>query len=185
MGLYNRFCKRFFAAVIIRLTAQSDSRAPIQSPLKKTRYPDAESSEVAPLLISCNPMTSQPFAAQVLSRVSMCPILLTPLTAAVRTLNVPNVSSSSRDLALAASCFLRTDFLPARFPCPFSDQTPSVFHSVPGVFFYPGSCRRSSDNSQYFGEKNNELFLKNELFFKDPEDVKSRSTRPPARYLRY
>ena len=28
MGLYNRFCKRFFAAVIIRLTAQSDSQAP-------------------------------------------------------------------------------------------------------------------------------------------------------------
>ena len=28
MGLYNRFCKRCFAAVIIRLTAQSDSRAP-------------------------------------------------------------------------------------------------------------------------------------------------------------
>ena len=28
MGLYNRFCKRFFAAVIIRLTAQSDLRAP-------------------------------------------------------------------------------------------------------------------------------------------------------------
>ena len=28
MGLYNRFCKHFFAAVIIRLTAQSDSRAP-------------------------------------------------------------------------------------------------------------------------------------------------------------
>ena len=27
MGLYNRFFKRFFAAVIIRLTAQSDSRA--------------------------------------------------------------------------------------------------------------------------------------------------------------
>ena len=27
MGLYNRFRKRFFAAVIIRLTAQSDSRA--------------------------------------------------------------------------------------------------------------------------------------------------------------
>ena len=27
MGLYNRFCKRFFAAVIIRLTAQSGSRA--------------------------------------------------------------------------------------------------------------------------------------------------------------
>ena len=27
MGLYSRFCKRFFAVVIIRLTAQSDSRA--------------------------------------------------------------------------------------------------------------------------------------------------------------
>ena len=27
MGLYNRFCKRFFAAVIVRLTAQADSRA--------------------------------------------------------------------------------------------------------------------------------------------------------------
>ena len=27
MGLYYRLCKRFFAAVIIRLTAQSDSRA--------------------------------------------------------------------------------------------------------------------------------------------------------------
>ena len=46
----------------------------------------------------------------------MWPILLTPLTAAVRTLNVPNVSSSSRDLALAALCFLRADFLSARFP---------------------------------------------------------------------
>ena len=32
MGLYNRFCKRFFAGVIIRLTAQSDSRA-LSSPL--------------------------------------------------------------------------------------------------------------------------------------------------------
>ena len=29
MGLYNRFCKRFFSAKIIRLTAQSDSRAPV------------------------------------------------------------------------------------------------------------------------------------------------------------
>ena len=27
MVLYNRFCKRFFAVVIVRLTAQSDSRA--------------------------------------------------------------------------------------------------------------------------------------------------------------
>ena len=30
MGLYNRFCKFFFAAVIIRLTAQSDSRALVE-----------------------------------------------------------------------------------------------------------------------------------------------------------
>ena len=64
-------------------------------------------------------MTSQPFAAQVLSRVSMWPIPLTPLTAAVRTLNVPSVSSSSRDLALVALCFLWVDFS-ARFPRHFS-----------------------------------------------------------------
>ena len=49
MGLYNRFCKRFFAAVIIRLTAQSDSRAPrgeahryaehlYQSPCRATKH---------------------------------------------------------------------------------------------------------------------------------------------------
>ena len=35
---------------------------------------------------------------------------------------------------------------------------------------------------QYFGEIKNELFLKNELFFKDPEDVYSRSARPSASY---
>ena len=29
MGLYNRFCKRFFAAVIVRTTAQADSREPL------------------------------------------------------------------------------------------------------------------------------------------------------------
>ena len=88
----------------------------IQSPLKRTRYPDAEISEVPSLLVSGNPMTSQPFTAQVLSRVSMRPIPSTPLTAAVRTLNVPNVGSSSRDLALAALCCLRADFLSTRFP---------------------------------------------------------------------
>ena len=43
----------------------------LQSPLKKTRYPDAKISEVPSLLVSCNPMTSQPFGAQVLSRISM------------------------------------------------------------------------------------------------------------------
>ena len=95
-------------------------------------------------LVSCSPMTSQPFAAQGLSRVSMCPIPLTPLTAAVRTLNVPNVSSSSRDLALATLCFLRADFLSARFPRRFFRPMPSAFHSVLGVF-YLGSCLRSSD----------------------------------------
>ena len=30
MGLYNRFCKRFFAAVIIRLTAQSERSTTMQ-----------------------------------------------------------------------------------------------------------------------------------------------------------
>ena len=117
----------------------------IQSPLKKTRYPDAEMSEVPSLLVSCNPMTSQPFAAQVLSRVSMWSIpLTTPLTSAVRTFNVPYVSSPSRDLALAALCFLRADFLSARFPRRFSEKIPSAFYSVPGAS-YPGSCLRSSD----------------------------------------
>ena len=89
---------------------------PLQSPLKKTRYPDATISEVPSLFVSCSPMTSQPFTAQSLSRVSICPIPFKPLTAAVRTLNVPNVSFSNRDLALAALCFLRADFLSARFP---------------------------------------------------------------------
>ena len=88
----------------------------LQSSLQKTRYPDAEISEVQSLSVSCNSMTPQPFAAQVLSRVGMWPIPLTPLTTAVRSLNVPNVSSSSRDLALAALWFLRADFLSTRFP---------------------------------------------------------------------
>ena len=35
---------------------------------------------------------------------------------------------------------------------------------------------------QYFGEIKNELFLKDELFFKDPEDVYSRSARPSVSY---
>ena len=86
---------------------------------EKDAVPGAKISEVPSLLVSCNPMTSQPFAAQVLSRVSMCLIPLTPLTAAVRTLNVPNVSSPSRDLALAALRFLRADFLSASFLCRF------------------------------------------------------------------
>ena len=45
----------------------------------------------------------------------MWPIPLTPLTAAVRTLKVPNVSSSSQDLALEAWCFMRAAFLIAYF----------------------------------------------------------------------
>ena len=35
MGLYNRFCKRFFAAVIVRTTAQADSRALVPWGTKK------------------------------------------------------------------------------------------------------------------------------------------------------
>ena len=74
----------------------------------------------------------------------MCPIPLTPLTAAVRTLNVPNVSSSSRDLALVASCFLRTDFLSARFPRRFFEQMSFAFRSVPPGVSWPGYCLPSS-----------------------------------------
>ena len=88
----------------------------LQPPLKKTRYPDAKILEVPSLLVSCNRMTSQPFTARVLSRVLMWPIPLTPFTTVVRTFNVSNVSSSSRNFALAALCFLRSDFLSARFP---------------------------------------------------------------------
>ena len=54
----------------------------------------------------------------------MWPIPFTTLTAAVRKLNVPNVSSSSRDLALAALCFLRVDFLLAYFPRRFFRTNP-------------------------------------------------------------
>ena len=68
---------------------------------------------------TCRTKMSQPFAAQGLSRVSMWPILLTPLTAALRTLNVSNVRSSSRDLALEALCDMRVASLAARFPCRF------------------------------------------------------------------
>ena len=46
----------------------------------------------------------------------MWPIPLTLLTAAVRTLNVLNVSSYTRDLALVALCFLRVVFLSTHFP---------------------------------------------------------------------
>ena len=45
----------------------------------------------------------------------MWPIPLRPLEAAVRTLNVPNVSSCIRDLALAAWCFMWAAFLVACF----------------------------------------------------------------------
>ena len=106
----------------------------LQPPLKQMPYPDVEISEVPSLLVTCNPMTSQPFAAQVLSRVSMCPIPLTPLTSAMRTLNVPNVSSSSRDLALVALCFLRTDFLRPLPPSFFSSKCPLPFAQFLQVF---------------------------------------------------
>ena len=38
MGLYNRFCKRFYAAVIIRLTVQSDSRAHMVCPVYQAHF---------------------------------------------------------------------------------------------------------------------------------------------------
>ena len=108
----------------------------LQSPLENTPYPDATISEVPSLFVSCSPITSQPFAAQGLSRVSMWSIPLTPLTA-LRTLHAPNVSSSSRDLALAALCFMRTAFLSARPPRRFFRANALRFSSVPcsGVFY--------------------------------------------------
>ena len=50
MGLYNRFCKRFFAAVIIRLTAQSDSRA-LQDGTRDWHpgHPSISSVEIVPV----------------------------------------------------------------------------------------------------------------------------------------
>ena len=51
----------------------------------------------------------------------------TLLTAAARTLNVLNVSSSSRDLGLAALCFLRAAFFSARFPRRFFRANPPPF----------------------------------------------------------
>ena len=66
----------------------------------------------------------------------MWPIPLTSLTAAVRTLNVPNVSSSSRDLALVALCFFRADFLSARFPRRFF-RTNALRFSLSSRCFLP------------------------------------------------
>ena len=96
-------------------------------------------------MVSCTQITSQPFAAQGFSRVPICPIPLTPLTAAVRTLNVPNVKSSNRDLAVADLCFVRAASFSARFPRRYvSEQMPSIVRSIAGVF-YLGICLRSSD----------------------------------------
>ena len=117
----------------------------VQSRLIKTRYPDAEISGVPFLFVSCNPMTPQPFAGQILSRASMWPIPLTPLTAAVRTLNVLNVSSSSRDLGPAALCFLRADFLSTLFPRRFLRANILRFSLSSGCFlprFLPSFFRR-------------------------------------------
>ena len=82
---------------------------PPQSALKYTRYPDDTVSKFPSRFVSCSPTPSQPFEAKGLSRVTMWSIPLTPLFTAVQRLNLPNVSSSSRDLALAT-------VLPARFP---------------------------------------------------------------------
>ena len=92
------------------------------------RCHDLESSVPVGLLIP-----PQPFAAQGLNRMSMWPIPLTYLAAAVQTLNVSNVSSFSQDHVLVVLYFMRTSFFAAHFPR----------HSV--VVVYPGSCLRFSD----------------------------------------
>ena len=89
-------------------------------------------------------MTSQPFAAQVLSRVLRCSIPLTPLIAAVRTLNVPNVSSSSRDLA----CGLPFRPLPSSLfssPSPFAQF--QLFPTQVLVFLLPTCWVRQSHHA--------------------------------------
>ena len=75
------------------------------------RCHDLESSVPLGLLIP-----PQPFAAQGLNRMSMWPIPLTYLAAAVQTLNVPNVSSFSQDHVLVVLYFMRTSFFAAHFP---------------------------------------------------------------------
>ena len=84
-----------------------------------------------------------PLQHRVSGRYHMRPIpLITPFTAGVRTLRMPNVSSSSRDLALAALCFMRSAFVITRFPRRFI-RVPSNFRPVSG--FYPGPCLGSAD----------------------------------------
>ena len=55
---------------------------------EENAVPDATISGVPSLMVSCSPPTLQPFAVQGLSRVSMWPVPLAPLTAAVRTLKL-------------------------------------------------------------------------------------------------
>ena len=57
-----------------------------------------------------------------------------PLNAAVRTLNVPNVSSCVRLFALAALCFIQAAFLAARFLRRFFERVPSAVRSIPGLY---------------------------------------------------
>ena len=117
---------------------------PFVLPLKQTQYPNATSSGVPSLLVSCSPNTPQPFATQGHSGVSKSPIPLTPLTAAMRTLRMPDVSLSSREFALATWFFKRMAFLSARFPRRLFRANALRLLSVPGIF-YPGSCLCFSD----------------------------------------
>ena len=101
----------------------------LQSPLKKRRYPGTEILEVPSVLVSCNPMTSQPFAAQVISRVSMCPM---PLTSVVDRC-CANVERAERELLQPrlrpGGLVLLADGLPLRplRPALFSSKCPSHF----------------------------------------------------------
>ena len=117
---------------------------PLQSPLKKAAVSRCHSFEnsVPFCLLQSNDITilSSTGSQQGID----VPIPLTPLTAAMRTLNVPNVSSSSQDFALAALCFLWADFLSTRFPRSFFRANILRLHSVPGIF-HPGYCLRSPD----------------------------------------
>ena len=115
---------------------------PLQSPLKKTRYQDATTLEVPSLFVSCSPMTSQPFAAQSLSRVSMS-----------HTVNAvdrccANVEYAERELLqprprpgglvfLASGLLLRPlppSLLPSKYPPPFTQFRCFLPRSLPSFF---------------------------------------------------
>ena len=109
---------------------------PLQSPPKKTRYPDATISEVPSFFIFCSRITPQTFAAQGLSMVSMWPIPLTPYRCCA------NVEHSERELLQPrprpGGLVFHAGGLPLRpLPPPsFSSKCPPHFTQFHAQVFY-------------------------------------------------